>query len=168
MHAMTPEIQKMCDFFDEIGIKWAICTLSDEDSTFLPGIKIVQGTLQFDLAKLKYPGDLLHEAGHIAVEAPESRTLMNNNADFGKTPEASLEPAAILWSYAALRHLKLPIEFVFHDDGYKGIASWFRMELSNGRYMGLPLLQWMDLCVEPKIADQTGQLPFPHMLKWLR
>jgi hypothetical protein len=161
------EIQKICTFFDEIGINWKICTLSDEP-TFLPGIKIDQGCLQFDLEKLKYPGDLLHEAGHLAAETPERRAVMSDNVDENQEPAASLELAAVLWSYAALRYLNLPVEFVFHQEGYKGEADWLIEQFAQGSYLGLPLLQWMGLCYDERNAVSNNQAPFPHMIKWLR
>lgn len=161
------EIQKICTFFDEIGISWEQCTLTDEP-TFLPGIKIDRGCLQFDLEKLKYPGDLLHEAGHIAVETPARRAILSDNVDDGLSPMASLELAAILWSYAALKHLELPPEFVFHDDGYKNDANWLLEQFAQGNYLGLPLLQWMGLCLDEKNAKLNDQIPFPHMLRWMR
>lgn len=161
------EIQKICTFFDEIGIAWKICTLPDEP-TFLPGIRIDKGCLQFDLEKLKYPGDLLHEAGHLAAETPERRAVMSDNVDEDQNPAASLEMAAVLWSYAALRHLNLPVEFVFHAEGYKGDADWLIEQFAEGNYLGLPLLQWMGLCWDENKAKLNNQAPFPHMIKWLR
>ena len=161
------EIQKICTFFDEIGLTWMQCTLSDEP-TFLPGIKIQHGCLKFDLDKLKYPGDLLHEAGHLAVETPARRELMSDNVDENHNPAASLEIAAVLWSYAALHHLNLPVEFVFHEEGYKGEADWLIKEFAQGNYLGLPLLQWMGLCFDETNAVIKNQAPFPHMVRWLR
>ncbi|MDX2067074.1 MAG: hypothetical protein SFV55_01545 [Haliscomenobacter sp.] len=161
------EIQKICSFFNEIGITWEQCTLPDEP-TFLPGIKIDRGCLKFDLEKLKYPGDLLHEAGHLAVETPERRARMSDNVDENQDPAASLEMAAVLWSYAALRYLNLPIEFVFHQEGYKGEADWLIEQFAQGSYLGLPLLQWMGLCYDERNAVSNNQAPFPHMIKWLR
>src|SRR5688500_18174645 len=35
--------------------------------SFLPGVRVARGTLVFDRALLRWPGDLLHEAGHVAV-----------------------------------------------------------------------------------------------------
>lgn len=161
------ELKKICAFFDEIGIAWENCTLPDEP-TFLPGIKIDKGRLMFDLEKLKYPGDLLHEAGHIAVETPARRAVMSDNVDENQNPAASLEVAAVLWSYAALRHLELPESFVFHAEGYKGDAAWIIEQFAQGNYLGLPLLQWMGLCLDEQQAQSSKEISFPHMLKWLR
>lgn len=164
---MTNEIQKICTFFDEIGLAWESCTLPDEP-TFLPGIKIDRGCLRFDLAKLKYPGDLLHEAGHLAVETPAQRAELSDNVEENSSPQKSLETAAVLWSYAALLHLELPPEFVFHPAGYKGDSEWMIEQFAQGTYIGLPLLQWMGLCIDKTQAKINHTPSFPHMLKWLR
>ena len=41
----------------------------------LPGIKLDQGVLFYDSDELQFPGDLLHEAGQLAVKAPAGRKL---------------------------------------------------------------------------------------------
>ncbi len=65
----------------------------------------------------------------------------------------------MLWSYAALKHLNLKPEVVFHPDGYKGDAQMLIDSFETGEYKGLPLLVWMDLC---------EQSEFPTMKKWIR
>ncbi len=37
-----------------------------------------------------------------------------------------------------------------------------------GNYIGLPLLQWFGMTVEPRHAAARGVEPFPHMLRWVR
>ncbi len=44
-----------------------------EQKTFLPGLHLHHGVLQIDLDKLAFAGDILHEAGHIAVCEPQER-----------------------------------------------------------------------------------------------
>jgi hypothetical protein len=39
---------------------------------------------------------------------------------------------------------------------------------TSGRYIGLPLLQWFGMTVEPRQAAEHGEKPFPHMLRWVR
>ena len=53
------------NFLVDIGLGVRSGRISGQ--TFLPGIMIEQGTLRIDEAQLKYPGDLLHEAGHLAL-----------------------------------------------------------------------------------------------------
>lgn len=161
----TEEIDLIFNFFAQIGIEAEYGKI--HQPTFLPGILIQAGRLIVDLEQLKYPGDLLHEAGHIAMVQPSKRPLMHDNIAID-TPGETYELGAILWSYAALKHLKLPPEFVFHTEGYKGEAQWLIEQFESGTYIGLPLLQWMGLALDAKNAAEAKLNPFPYMLKWLR
>ena len=156
----NPLIERLADFVRGIGIDVRAGTLPDK--TFLPGLDIRYGAIVVDEERLAYPGDILHEAGHIAV------------ADLAERAEPSLSPtpgdemATLAWSYAALRHLDLAPDIVFHPHGYKGDSDWLIETFSAGHYIGLPLLQCYGLTVEPKFAAERGVEPFPHMLRWLR
>lgn len=164
---MTSEemLQRIESFLHDIGIPTLQDTL--EETTFLPGIEIRQGRLHIDPGRLEHPGDILHEAGHVAVTEGDKRHLLTGNVEPGN-PSSSLEPAAILWSYAALRHLDLPADVVFHHEGYKGQSSWMIEQFESGVYIGLPLLQWMGMAVDEDNATLLQAKPFPNMLKWLR
>ena len=70
-------MQAIKDFLQEIGIPYIEETIAEE--TFLPGILIRRGTLVVDNEKLLYPGDILHEAGHIAAMTPEERWTISGN-----------------------------------------------------------------------------------------
>ena len=161
----TVNIDLVLDFLKTIGID------SDRrdipEPSFLPGIKIEAGRLVVDVEKLKYPGDLLHEAGHIAVTPSAERLQMFEDVK-NDSLATSLEIVTILWSFAALRHLNLPTAFVFHEGGYKGQSDWFIEQFESGNYIGLPLLQWMGMTVDEKKALELNLPPFPYMLKWLR
>ncbi len=146
-----------------IGVRYG----SIEQETFLPGIEIVNGQILIDKDQLTYTGDILHEAGHIAVEEASKRHLLNGNVEPG-SPAQSLELAAILWSYAAVCHLQLDPAIVFHEGGYKGESDWLIRQFEAGTYIGLPLIQWMGLALDIPNAVQAQVKPFPHMLKWLR
>ncbi len=132
--------------------------------TFLPGIMIEQGTLRIDEAQLKYPGDLLHEAGHLALKPPNRRE--RTQVDVGKN--AGEEMGAIAWSYAALVHLRLDPAIVFHVHGYRGGSKALIDNFAAGRCIGVPMLQWLGLTMESKQARELGVAPYPQMLKWLR
>ncbi|KYG81869.1 hypothetical protein EV198_2471 [Roseivirga ehrenbergii] len=153
----THLINTITKFLEQIGI--AIQYTPIQESTFLPGIKIDKGVLFIDQDQLKYPGDLLHEAGHIAVMTPEERTEISGNIMEHKPDNESDEMAAILWSYAALKHLNLVPQIVFHPEGYKNDSEWLIKNFENGQYIGLPLLEWMGL---------TDSDSFPKMKYWLR
>jgi hypothetical protein len=158
------QIHCMVDFLNQIGIPTIFETL--EESTFLPGILIDSGGMRIDQSKLAYPGDLLHEAGHIAVALPEDRIKMVGDAGGGGMGD---EIAAMLWSFAAAKALNLPEEIIFHAGGYQGSSSWFVEHYRDQQhYIGLPLLEWMGLTAGPAKAETLGVPPFPHMLRWLR
>ena len=118
-----------------------------------------------DPKRLKYPGDLLHEAGHIAVTSEELRPLIGTDEMDPSWPSDGDEIATILWSYAALKHLDLDLEVVFHPDGYKNQSQWLIQQFRQENYIGLPLLEWMGFCTAP---EKENSKPFPNMLKWLR
>jgi hypothetical protein len=103
--------EKISAFLNEIGIPCRQGTVPAE--TLLPGIFLERGQLTYDAKRLAYPGDLLHEAGHIATTAPSLRSDMTGNLDVG----AGNEMASIAWLFAAGFHLGLEPEVVFHADG---------------------------------------------------
>lgn len=155
--------EEICDriwaFLREIGLSVHFTPLPSEKS-FLPGIQMVGGGLHVDLSALLYPGDLLHEAGHLAVMPPKRR-----NAEAPSSDDPAEEMAAIAWSYAAVTHLGIPAEVVFHPHGYKGQASWLLQQFQSGNCIGLPVLWWLGMTTRPE-----GETPsiFPKMLSWLR
>lgn len=104
-------------------------------------------------------GDILHEAGHIAVTPKEQRILIGTTKINSSWPTDGDEIVAILWSYAACCHLKLDLEVVFHPNGYKNDSNWLIEQFTNKNYIGLPLLEWMDLYKKEE---------FPVMRKWIR
>lgn len=159
-------LEKILSFLKEIGIK--VIEKELDETCLLPGLRIGSDCLYMDRQKLTYPGDLLHEAGHWAVATAEERSLIDTEAMDPHWPDEGNEIAAVLWSYASARHLKLPPEVVFHPDGYKGESDWIIQQFEAGQYIGLPLLEWMGLCNSQEKALNEQTLGFPHMLKWLR
>ncbi len=155
-------IDKMVAFIEGIGIPVQFAPLTE--ATFLPGILIDRGQLVVDRAQLAYPGDLLHEAGHIAVMDPPQRGVLRG--DVSKAPGD--EMASICWSWAALKALDLPADLLFHPHGYKGGAEALVENFEAGRYVGLPLLSWYGMSAEPPQAEALGLAPFPQMTRWLR
>ena len=150
-------LDSICTFLTEIGISFSEVSLNED--SFLPGILIKNGTLLIDKHQLNYPGDLLHEAGHIAVTVPSERSVLNNDVTNGKPEKQGDEIAVILWTYAACLHIGLPVEVVFHAEGYKGDSDWLINQFKSKNYIGLPLLVWMGMCSNDS---------FPAMKTWLR
>jgi hypothetical protein len=165
MPHISPETEKITTFLEEIGIK--VVEKDLDDTTFLPGLALGPNILYVDYSKLKYPGDLLHEAGHIAVTAPHDRSLIGTNDIPDTWPTQGDEIVAILWSYAALTHLGLPPDFVFHSNGYKGHSQWYIDSFTQSNYIGLPLLQWLKMTPSEEEVQQ-GKPAFPAMKNWVR
>lgn len=159
-------ITRIIQFLNEIGIEVHEGKL--ENNTFLPGLSLKPNTVIIDFEKLKYPGDILHEAGHIAVTSPDNRKKIGTTEIDPNWPDGGEEMGAILWSYAATLHLKLPLEFVFHSDGYKNNSEWLIRSFENENYIGLPFLEWIGLTYGKENALKNNTAPFPAMQKWMR
>ncbi|TSJ39073.1 hypothetical protein [Fluviicola chungangensis] len=155
--------QKIIHFLQQIGIP--VIETELPDNCFLPGLAIERNAILMDPQRMKFPGDLLHEAGHLAVTEEKLRPLIGTEEMDPGWPSDGDELAAILWSYAALRYLELEPEVVFHPEGYKNESEWLIKQFANENYIGLPLLEWMGFCHS---FEKEGVAPFPHMVKWLR
>ena len=153
---------KIVAFLRELGLEVQPGPILE--ATSLPGIRVQGGVLRFDPEKLSFPGDLLHEAGHLAVKLPAER--QRAMADMGSDPAE--EMMAIGWSYAACLHLGLPPETVFHAEGYRGGSDSMLSNFAQGRYLAVPMLQWVGMTLDEKRAKEAGHAPYPHMVRWLR
>src|SRR6202451_1995972 len=158
---VDPAAIVILDWLQHIGLTVRLAPLAED--TFLPGVTLEAGGLVVDPERLLYPGDLLHEAGHLATMLPAQRASAGSNAgsDMGD------EIAAQTWSYAAAVHLGLPPEMVFHPTGYKGDSQTLIQIYRDGN-AGVPLLQWMGLTLDPTRAAAISIAPYPHMIRWLR
>ena len=156
----NPLTERLAGFVRGIGIDVRAETLPDK--TFLPGLDIRHGAILVDEERLLYPGDLLHEAGHIAVADPAER------AQPSLSPTPADEMTTLAWSYAAACHLGIAPDIVFHPHGYKGGGQSLIDAFTGGGSPGVPLLQLYGMTVERKFAAARGVEPFPHMLRWLR
>jgi hypothetical protein len=145
------------DFLRTVGIEVETAALPEDG--FLPAIAVRDGRLLYDPDRLQYPGDLLHEAGHIAVTDPALRSTVSEfDSDGGD------EMAAIGWSYAAALAAGIDPRVVFHDHGYRGGGESILENFAEQRYLGVPMLQYYGLARFP--ADDGEK--YPGMIKWLR
>ena len=152
---------RIVNFLIELGLEVKAAVIREE--TFLPGISVNCGVILIDESRLKYPGDLLHEAGHLAVVPASRRNQLQSY--IGR--RGGEELMAIAWSYAALVHLGLEPSVVFHEEGYRGGSESLIENFTQGRYFGVPTLQWIGLTADDKRAKEMGIAPYPNMIKWL-
>lgn len=162
MRFTDPIVARIVPFLEDIGIPVAIEPVPGD--SLLPGATVRGGTLVLDPDTLEWPGDLLHEAGHIAVSDPATRT-----AQAGVSPDPGEELAAMAWSYAAAVALEIDPACVFHGGGYHGGgANYLESYLSGGGGIGVPMLQYYGMSAEPHQAAMLALPPFPAMARWLR
>jgi hypothetical protein len=152
-------------FLHEIGIETKFEKLNE--TCFLPGLSIHNGSIIIDKEALSYPGDILHEAGHIAIVPAAERPALTASAIEKREMREAEEMMAIAWSYAACIHLDLDPYVVFHDEGYKGGGSYIADNFNNKNYFGLPMLQWKGMTADEKNAQGLQVKPYPYMLKWM-
>lgn len=152
---------QIVSFLTTIGLVLRFAEI--HEATVLPGIAIDRGTMVVDRARSLHPGDLLHEAGHLAVLPSAERSQLAGTTG----ASGGMEMAAIAWSYAAGCHLQLDPAVVFHDDGYRGGAANLIENFEAGRYIGVPILQWLGLTADTATATELGVDPYPHMIRWM-
>jgi hypothetical protein len=146
-----PLVDQIATFLTGIGLTVRAGAIPEQ--TFLPGLHIVRGELVVDEERLLYPGDLLHEAGHLAVISAERRRALDG--DIGNNPGE--EMSALAWSYAAAVAIGIDPAVVFHEHGYRGGSKSLLAAFQTPCPIGSPMLKWLGLA-----ADD-----FPHMRKWL-
>jgi hypothetical protein len=155
-----PLTERLAAFVRGVGIDVKPAVL--DEPTLFPGLDIRFGAVLIDESRLIQPGDILHEAGHIAVTDPAQRM------EERLSPTGGEELSALAWSYAATRYLGLGAELVFYPGSFQGEAPALIENFADGRYIGVPLLQRYGMSIEPRLAAGRGVEPFPHMLRWLR
>lgn len=159
-HNGEEEAARILAFLDSIGIAVAV---GDAQGSLLPGITVRCGRIIIDPAVPAWPGDLLHDAGHIAVTPPEDRYV---RAEISHDPAE--EMGAIAWSVAAAAAIDIPVESVFHDAGYRGGSDAMITSFRDAPSIGVPWLAWLGMTAEPHRAAESGIAAFPAMQRWLR
>jgi len=77
------------------------------------------GEIIINTGLLKYPGNILYVAGHIAV-LPRDSCYENGYISAASNTHQATEIIAMAWSYATCIHLGFGPYIVFPPDGYKG------------------------------------------------
>jgi hypothetical protein len=162
MQFADPILARIVPFLEKIGIPVLIEPVPD--NSLLPGATVRGDTLIFDPETLAWPGDLLHEAGHIAVSDPATRATQTEVSS-----HPGEEMAAMAWSYAAAIALDIDPIHVFHTDGYHGGGqNYLESYTKGGNGIGVPMLQYYGMSAEPHQAEALGRDAFPAMTRWLR
>ena len=158
-------LARIVDFLNSIGIE---TTEGDvPDSSFLPGVRIHGGRIVFDRS-MPWPGDLLHEAGHIATAPASLRSTLNDGVELtGSVPYAT-EAEATAWAYAAVEHLQLDPTVLFHTGGYHGASDRLIATFAAGVYLGAYGLARADMTAVGPDARDRGAAVYPKMAQWLR
>lgn len=162
----NPLTNKISGFLSGIGIEVMPARL-DGDS-FLPGIVVENGRLLVDEEKLEYPGDLLHEAGHLAIAPSEVRPDLSGEVVIPGADMDAVEIQVTAWAYAAVVFLGLEPQVLFHQGGYKGRSESLIFTFSLGVYPGASGLETLGMTAVGENARQLGIAPYPNMLKWMR
>lgn len=157
---------RIAEFLCAIGIEVAPVRL--EHDPFLPGILIERGRLLVDESRLTYPGDLLHEAGHLAVAPQSVRHSLSGEVVIPGADMDAVEVQVTAWAYAAIVHLGLDPKILFHGGGYRGKSEGLLFTYGLGVYPGAYGLQLAGMTATGEAARQLGVAPYPHMLKWVR
>lgn len=158
-----PTVSLIARFVQGVGIPVSAGSVTGD--SVLPGISVERGWLVVDESRLRHPGDLLHEAGHLAVIGPTDRARVSGST--GTDPAE--EMMAIAWSYAATMHLGIDPTVVFHPAGYRGGSDSLLQQFAEGRYLAVPMLQWLGMAYDADHALRHDAKPYPDaMRKWVR
>ena len=161
MHVFSdPLIRMLTNFVRRVGID--VIAASSVAPTQFPGLDIQSGAVLVDETRIIHPGDILHEAGHLAVTHPARRNAPRLD------PTGGEELSTLAWAYAAAVHLGIDPAIVFYPGSYQNFAGAVIEHFPQGRTMGVPLLQAWGMALEPQSAAARRVRPFPHMLRWLR
>ena len=163
MNLSDGTLSTIAAFLSEIGLPVEIGEI--QQPTFLPGIHVESGILRVDPARLSWPGDLLHEAGHLALLTEQQRKQVDRRRgrrwgrrDSAQSPGRTPRP-----------FICNSIPASFSTSTVTTAAARASCEnFAAGRYIGLPMLQWRGLTLDEKNARASGVKPYPHMLRWLR
>ena len=164
---MDEPAETIVGFLRGIGIAVELADLSPDDC-FLPGIRLERGALRVDEADLVWPGDLLHEAGHVAVAPPAVRDQLTGDVEVPGLDMHALEFAAVPWSYAACVAIGIDPALVFHEGGYRGHSPGLLQTFAFGVPPGLRYLEEAGMAFGARRAEEYGVEPYPHMVRWLR
>jgi len=158
-------LERILGFLRAIGLPVVEAAV---DQDFLPGIRVADGGLVVDRERLRWPGDLLHEAGHLAMLPPAQRAAMSDDLPGHEAIAHAGEIEATAWAYAATVALGLDPAILFHEGGYRGQSASLVLTYSMGVYPGVHGLVQAGMTATGPEARRRGESTYPQMLRWLR
>lgn len=159
-------LAKIVSFLNSIGIETNEGVVPE--SSFLPGVRVLCGRLVYDPASLTWPGDLLHEAGHLATVPASLRSTLSDGIELSEPVANATEVEATAWAYAAIRHLQLDPTVLFHSGGYRAASARLIFTYSAGVYPGAYGLAQSGMTAVGDEARAAGAAIYPEMSQWLR
>jgi hypothetical protein len=165
-HGDVAAADRILEFLRSIGLP--IIETDLREVTLLPGVAIVSGTLAVDRSRLTWPGDLLHEAGHMAVTPAAQRPSLDGTLTGADEIAHAGEVEATAWAYAATISIGLDPHVLFHAGGYYGKSERLAFTYAAGCYPGVAGLVACGMTMAGVEASAHGVKPYPHMIRWLR
>lgn len=159
-------LESIVAFLVSIGLAPQVAVL--DASTLLPGVDIGAGKLLLDRSRLLWPGDLLHEAGHIAVTPAALRPTLNGALDDHTLAPHAGEVEATAWAFAAVTAIGLHPALLFHAGGYHGASERLIFTYTHGVYPGAGGLSAAGMVASSADVRERGLPAYPAMLRWLR
>ncbi len=160
------QLEQIVAFLNSIGVATRQGVVPGD--AFLPGIRVTRGALVYDPPTLRWPGDLLHEAGHIATTPAALRGTLDGGIELPGDVGHATEAEVSAWAYAAACHLQLDPAVVFHGGGYQGAAPALVATFALGVYPGAPGLAAAGMTHVGAAARAAGLSVYPRMVRWLR
>lgn len=163
---MQEEIERIIAFLRHIGL--GVDEGPVPDAAFLPGVRILAGRIVFDRRVLAWPGDLLHEAGHVATTPAAHRGQLSDDVSGQEEHPGAGEAEATAWAYAAVIATGLDASVLFHPGGYRGQSAALIATYGMGVYPGCRGLSEAGMTLIGQAARDRDLAPYPHMQRWLR
>ncbi|SOC30957.1 hypothetical protein [Thalassospira xiamenensis] len=184
----TSDLHKVVEFLaDTVGLN---ATFEAGVSGFCDGVVIRAGSLVVD-PQVCAIGDLLHEAGHVAITPGRYRRLMSDDLREGLKlmlddveklgPDSEVfqpamqcsDPEATAWAWAAGMHLGLKPEIIIEDDAYGSSGANVRSQLLSselgrpyGRVTGYLGIHGLAHAGMTSLHNRGGAAMFPEMKRW--
>lgn len=162
----APTLARIVAFLRETGLDVREGEVAGD--AFLPGVEVIAGRIVYDPARLAWPGDLLHEAGHIAITPAARRAELPGLLEGLPVDAHGGEVDATAWAYAACVALGLAPDVLFHAGGYRGHGQDLAMMYALGVYPGAAGLARAGLAHVGQEAAAQGLPCYPRMIRWLR